>query len=168
MKFKQKKSRGGQRMTRHFLIASAVFVSLAGWGPAMAQGNPFAGTWKLNVAKSHFDPGPSPKSQTRTWGSDGKIFVKGMNAAGKPTTHTFTIKPDGKDYPSVGATDEGETVSTKRIDANTVQATFKREGKALETARYSVSENGKVLTLEAKSTAANPRTFHNVEVSERQ
>jgi hypothetical protein len=134
----------------------------------MAQSNPFAGKWKLNAAKSHFDPGPPPKSQTRTWESSGKVFVEGINAAGKPTTHTFTIKPDGKDYPSIGVTDVGETVSTKRIDASTVLATFKRGGKPLETARYSVSENGKVLTLEAKSTAANTRSLHNVEVSDRQ
>jgi len=155
-------------MTRHFLIAGAAFVGLITSGLAMAQGNPFAGTWKLNVAKSHFDPGPSPKSQTRTWESSGKVFVEGINGAGKPATHKFTIKPDGKDYPSVGATDEGETVSTKRIDAHTVQATFKRGGKPLETARYSISKDGKVLTLEAKSTAANTRSFRNVEVSDRQ
>jgi hypothetical protein len=134
----------------------------------MAQGNPFAGTWKLNTAKSHFDPGPAPTSQTRTWGADGKVFVKGTNAAGKPTTHTLTVKPDGKAYPSIGAKDEGETVSTKRIDARTVEATFTRDGKALETARYSVSEDGKVLTLVATGTAANPRSFHNIEVSEKQ
>ena len=155
-------------MMRHVLMAGAVFVGLIASGPAMAQGNPFAGTWKLNTAKSHFDPGPAPTSQTRTWGADGKVFVKGTNAAGKPTTHTFTVKPDGKAYPSIGAKDEGETVSTKRIDARTVEATFTRDGKALETARYSVSEDGKVLTLVATGTAANPRSFHNIEVSERQ
>ena len=27
-----------------------------------AQSNPLVGTWKLNVAKSKFDPGPGPKS----------------------------------------------------------------------------------------------------------
>ncbi len=161
-------SKGRSRMMRRLLIAGAVIVGLAAAWPAKAQANPFAGTWRLNTAKSHFDPGPGPQSQTRTWGADGKVFVKGVSAAGKPTTHTFTIKTDGKDYPSVGATDEGETVATKRIDARTVQATFSRGGKALERARYSVSEDGKVLTLEAQSTPANARSFHNIEVSERQ
>jgi hypothetical protein len=157
-------------MIRSFVMAGAVavFVALAVSAPVMAQGNPFAGTWKLNPAKSHFDPGPAPQSQTRTWASDGKVFVKGINAAGKPTTHTFTINPDGKAYPSIGATDEGETVATRRIDARTVEATFTRNGQALETARYSVSEDGKVLTLVATGTPANPRSFHNVEVSDRQ
>jgi hypothetical protein len=160
--------RTGQRRTRHFLMAGAVFIGLIVPGVAMAQENPFAGKWKLNLAKSHFVPGPSPKSQTRTWEPSGKIFVTGINGAGKPTTHTFTIKPDGKAYPSFGAKDEGETVSTKRIDARTVQATFTRDGKALEKARYSISKDGKVLTLVAEGTAANPRSFHNVEVSDRQ
>ena len=164
----QQSSMGLRRMTRHFLMAGAVFVGLGTSGLAMAQGNPFAGTWKLNTAKSHFDPGPGPKSQTRTWESSGKVLVEGINAAGKPATHTFTIVPDGKAYPSIAGKDEGETVSTKQIDANTVQATFTRGGKALETARYSVSKDGKVLTLVATSTAANTRSFHNVEISERQ
>jgi hypothetical protein len=155
-------------MTRHIPIAGAVFICFVTSGIARAQDNPFAGRWKLNTAKSHFDPGPAPKSQTRMWNSSGKVFVEGINAAGKPTIHRFTIKPDGKDYPSIGATDLGETVSTERIEAHTVQATFKRDGKALETARYSVSEDGKVLTLEAKSTSANTRSFQNVEVSEKQ
>ena len=153
-------------MMRHVLIA--VFICLVTSAIARAQDNPFAGTWKLNTAKSHFDPGPGPKNQTRTWDSSGKVFVQGIKAEGKAPTHRFTITPDGKDYPSIGATDMGETVSTERIDARTVRATFKREGRALETARYSVTEDGKVLTLEAKSAAANPRSFHNWEVSDRQ
>jgi hypothetical protein len=168
MKSTQRCSRTGRLVRRHLPIVGAMCVGLFASALAMAQGNPFAGTWKLNTARSHFDPGPAPTSQTRTWDADGKVFVKGINAAGKPTTHTFTVKPDCKAYPSIGAKDEGETVSTKRIDARTVEATFTRDGKALETARYSVSEDGKVLTLMARGTAANPRSFHNIEVSERQ
>ena len=30
----------------------------------MAQGSPVMGTWKLNLAKSKYNPGPPPKSQT--------------------------------------------------------------------------------------------------------
>jgi len=29
------------------------------------------GTWKLNVAKSTYDPGPPPKSETRSYSQDG-------------------------------------------------------------------------------------------------
>ena len=108
-------------MAQHFLIASAVVFGLATSGLAMAQDN-FVGTWKLNVAKSHYNPGPPPKSQTRRWESSGKVFVEGTEATGKPSTHGYTIKPDGKDYPATGATNGAETVATKRIDANILEA----------------------------------------------
>ena len=32
--------------------------------PALAQGDPQVGVWKLNVAKSKYTPGPVPKSGT--------------------------------------------------------------------------------------------------------
>ena len=35
------------------------------------QCDPFVGTWKLDLAKSQYDPGPRPKSQTRTWEPSG-------------------------------------------------------------------------------------------------
>jgi hypothetical protein len=31
------------------------------------SGDPSLGTWQLNVAKSKFEPGPAPKSETRTY-----------------------------------------------------------------------------------------------------
>jgi hypothetical protein len=33
--------------------------------------DPFVGTWKLDLAQSKYDPGPRPKSQTRTWETAG-------------------------------------------------------------------------------------------------
>jgi len=36
------------------------------------------GTWKLNLAKSTYSPGPAPKSQTLTieaWGEDGVKYT---------------------------------------------------------------------------------------------
>jgi hypothetical protein len=40
-----------------------------------AQGNTSLGTWKLNLAKSKYDPGPAPLSDTRVyeaWEGDGR------------------------------------------------------------------------------------------------
>lgn len=36
--------------------------------------DPFAGTWKLDVAKSTYKPGPAPKSLTVTIEAAGKAF----------------------------------------------------------------------------------------------
>jgi hypothetical protein len=35
--------------------------------PLIGQSTPLQGTWKLNVAKSTYSPGPPPKSQTLKW-----------------------------------------------------------------------------------------------------
>ena len=155
-------------MRRHFVSACAVFVALLTSGFSMAQGNPFVGTWKLNVAKSHYDPGPTPKSQTRTWESSGKVTIEGIDAEGKPRTYGYTIKTDGKEYPATGATNGADSVSAKSIDANTVQTTFKRGGKQFEVANYTVTENGKLLTIVSKGTTTAGQPFKNVQVWEKQ
>ena len=44
-------------MKRNFAVAAVFVLTLAVSGLLLAQGNPFAGIWKLNVAKSKYDPG---------------------------------------------------------------------------------------------------------------
>lgn len=54
------------------VVASGVFVVfVVFWAGvsqvAAADGDMRLGTWKLNLAKSKYAPGPAPKSQTRKW-----------------------------------------------------------------------------------------------------
>src|SRR5882672_992437 len=91
---------------------------------AMAQDNPFVGTWKLNVAASKFDPGPAPQSQTRTWDAAGAVSITGVNAAGKSVAYGYTITGNGKPYPTSGAIPNGaDKVSSKKANPNTIKAT---------------------------------------------
>jgi hypothetical protein len=53
-------------------LLSAVFATAAPQ-VGLTQSNPLIGTWKLNLAKSKFSPGPPPKSQTLTFEGRGKI-----------------------------------------------------------------------------------------------
>jgi len=55
--------------------------------PLLAQDNPFVGIWKLNLAKSKFEPGPAPKSQTRTVCQDGALTLMESAADG---THSYS------------------------------------------------------------------------------
>ena len=57
-------------------ISAWVFV-LAVARPAPAQSDPCIGTWKLNVAKSKFDPAAVRKSETRTWPCLAPAFHRG-------------------------------------------------------------------------------------------
>jgi hypothetical protein len=156
-------------MKRLFTVFAVILFALAAGGLVLAQNNPFAGTWKLNLAKSKYDPGPPPKSQTRTWDPSGNVSVEGVNAAGKPVAYGYPIKNDGKDYPTTGAVpNAADTIATKRINANTVEASFKRGGKHAETTRFVVSKDGNVLTITAKGTLPDGTAFNNLLVWDKQ
>ncbi len=62
-------------------------------------------------------------------------------------------KYDGKDYPLPGSKDS-RTVALKRIDSQTFETTFKRNGKVYEVNRSTVSNNGKVMTTTRKAINA--------------
>jgi len=75
-----------------------------GTGVALAA-DPVIGTWKLNVAKSTFSPGPALKSQTRSYAESAQgttLTIKTTAADGKESTATLTFKEDGKPYKHTG------------------------------------------------------------------
>lgn len=153
---------------RRAVLAMLAFV-LATGGLVLAQSNPFVGTWKLNSAKSSFSPGPGPRSQTRIWAADGKVTVEGVNPAGQPTAYAYTIVPDGKSYPATGAVPNGsDAVVSRRVDANTIETSFTRGGTPADTTTFSVSADGKVLTMTAKGTVAGGGALNDRLVLEKQ
>jgi hypothetical protein len=131
--------------------------------------DPLIGTWELNVAKSKFSPGPAAKSQTRIYEAAGegvKYTARGIAADGKPTLVQYTASYDGKDYPITGQPD-AETISLKKIDAYTTEATQKRAGKVVITVRREISKDGKTMTVTSKGTNAKGQALENVLVFDR-
>jgi hypothetical protein len=140
-------------MKRRIGVFAALVVVLAAGSVLLAQSNPFVGTWKLNLASSKYNPGPPPQSQTRTWDASGMVMVNGVGATGKPFSYGYSIKGDGKDYPTMGAIpNKADMISTKKIDANTYEAKFTTAGKQVETTTFTVSNGGKTLTIHAKGS----------------
>jgi len=137
-----------------------------------AQGkDPRIGTWKLNVAKSKFDPGPAPQSQTLkvdAVGKGEKITSETATADGKKVTVTYTANFDGKDYPLTGSALGADKVSLKRIDARTTERIDKKDGKPVVTIRRVVSADGKTMTATVKGTNAEGKPTNNVAVFEKQ
>jgi hypothetical protein len=129
------------------------------------------GTWKLNVAKSRFSPGPAPKSQTLTyeaWGTDGvKFTARGVGADGKATRWEFRAKYDGKDNPFTGNSD-ADAIALKRIDANTIQAITKMKGKITGNTKVVVSADGKTRTLTQTGKNARGQDVSNLVVYDKQ
>jgi hypothetical protein len=108
----------GNKM-RNVLAKLLIGVALA--SPlAFGADNNSIGTWKLNLEKSKFNPGPGPKSLTQTAEAveDGvKWTSTGEAADGTPINISFTAKYDGKDYPITGG--RADSIAIKEVDANT-------------------------------------------------
>ena len=145
---------------------------LAAAGAVSAAGvvDPVVGTWTLNLAKSTFNPGPAPKSQTRTYSVDAdgvSLSVAGALADGTAISQESTFKYDGRAYAMKGAADY-DAISLKQVNANTVKSTMMKAGKPVGTTTRTVSANGKVLTLSTKGTDANGKPYENIAVYDKQ
>lgn len=159
-------------MKRFVQFAAIALLAVAGSSALRAQSNPLVGTWKLNTAKSKFDPGPGPKSLTRTVEADGdgvKYSFEGVAADGKPTAYGFSVKFDGKDNPISGSMPSGaDTISAKRTDSHHFVATLKKDGKVVGTSKVAVSKTGKVTVVDSTGTDAAGKTEHDVQVYDKQ
>jgi hypothetical protein len=135
--------------------------------------DPRIGTWKLNVAKSKYSPGPAPQSLTvkvEPSGQGGeKVTAEFVNADGTRTTVQYTeANFDGKDYPLTGSQFGADTVSLKRIDRRTTERTDKKGGTVVQTLRREVSQDGKTMTVTTKGTDTQGQAMNNVAVFEKQ
>jgi len=122
-------------------------IATAHPGGVVPAADPFTGTWKMNQAKTKSYPGPTPKDEA--------ITLQALNNGLKGTIDD--IGPDGKPYhvewsglygrdnPPIGDP-SADALSLKRVDANTLECVFKKDGKELSKWRISVSKNGKTMT----------------------
>ena len=151
-------------------LGVVVVVASAFAGTVSAQTNSDLGTWKLNLAKSTFSPGPAPKSRTVVYAAAGqgvKFSLEGVNADDSKVALAFTANYDGKDVPITGSA-VADTTSLKRINATTTERTDKKGGKVVGTFTRVVSADGKSLTVTGKGTNPQGQAFTNVELYEKQ
>ncbi|PYN83132.1 MAG: hypothetical protein DMD87_30530 [Candidatus Rokuibacteriota bacterium] len=158
-------------MRKMLLVALGVVLLVADIVSVSAQASdPRIGTWKLNVEKSKFSPGPAPRSNAlkiEASGQGEKITTEGVNAEGGRIATQYTANFDGKDYPLTGSS-VADTVSLKRIDARTTVRTDKKDGKVVQTLTRVVSQDGKTMTVTVKGTDSQGRTVDTVAVWEKQ
>jgi hypothetical protein len=157
-------------LRRAFVIGTTLAILTPALAAIVPPADPVVGTWKLNLAKSTYDPGPPAKSETRVYTGNADtntVSWTGTNAAGKPVSGHITFKSDGKDYPTAGS-DEYDSISVKRIDASTIETVLKKRGKPVGTTRRVVSADGKVMTLTSKVTTAKGTVDSMTRVYDRQ
>jgi hypothetical protein len=144
------------------LLVLAVFATAAG---AAAADDAFVGTWKLNVEKSKFTPGPAPKSETVTIEPGGKVSVEEVMADGRTMSWGYTATAD---TPAAITGMENSTVVEKRVGDRVVEHTWKLGDMSNMTGRGLLSKNGKSMTYTLKGTNGKGEAVHNVEIFEKQ
>ena len=158
-------------MRMRILVGSAVAaLSVAAMVvTSAAQADPFVGTWKTNVAKSKYSPGPAPKSgvQVVTAEAGGyKAVTDTVPATGAPTHAEVSFKFDGKDNAVKGNPNVDTTAYTKN-DAHSYTATSKKGGKVTVTTKVVVSTDGKTRTATQTGTTSDGKPLNNTIVSEK-
>jgi len=151
-----------------------VFGSVFGLALSVAHSSspddPVLGTWKLNVEKSKFVPGPGWQSQIRVYQTTAAgvlVTWTGLDAKGEKMQVSYTYKYDGRDYPMAGS-GSYDTLNAVRVDALTVKSEEKRSGKTVGIAMRTVSPDGKVLTITDEGTNRKGQAFSQVLVFDRQ
>ena len=132
-------------------------LAIAGAQPGFAQSSALIGTWKLNLEKSKYNPGPPPRSATLTYTQDGQNFrntSQNIDAQGNATTTVFMHIYDGQPHPRTGSPLFDASAYT-RVDANTIIYTRLKAGKLIQIGTLVISQDGKTLTGTQTGTLAN-------------
>jgi len=132
--------------------------------------DPWFGTWKQNLARSTYSPGPTPTGpggirKEEPW-EGGLKSTQGPE--GQPARLEVIAKFDGKDYPVKGAAAANTTRAYTHINDRTVEYVTKVDGKVLTTVRTVVSTDGKTSTTTVTGQNAQGQTVNNTIVWDRQ
>jgi hypothetical protein len=157
--------------TRPFtLLAITLVVSMLMLGTSAQAADNQVGTWKLDLAKSKYSPGPPPKESTLKIEAqaDGlKFTIDSIDAEGKAVHMEFSPKYDGKDYPTTGMA-AADSITLKKVNDHTIEIVNKKGGTPLITTKSVVSKDGKTRTSTQKGKNAKGQDVSNTAVYNRQ
>jgi hypothetical protein len=135
--------------------------------PQVSSADRVLGTWVLVVEKSKYDPGPALKSQTRTYQAHPlgiKATIKTVYASGNSAGLQYTADYDTVEYPVLGSVDS-ETITLRRVDEFTAEASHGHAGKVIGTAKRVISSDGKTMTITYRGISEG-KEINNVSVYE--
>jgi len=135
------------------LVFGVAFLSSGSQAFAQARAaNPFIGVWELDRFKSVYEPiATQPQKQILTIAAAptaGQFTATTKTWRGEVANETtYTAAADGKDYPTTAAR---ATVAFKQVNATTWERTAKLFDEVAENATWSLSADGKMLTITRK------------------
>jgi hypothetical protein len=155
-------------------IALSVLLVVGSIGSAQDT-DPWIGTWRLNLAKSTFNPGPPPKSNTlkieAVSGGAQKHTFDGVNSQGQPTHSERVGKFDGADVPVQAVQPPSQAATTsafRRVDSRSFEVVNKSAGKLTSTVRVVISADGRTMTQTSNGTNAQGQKTNSISVYDKQ
>jgi hypothetical protein len=160
------------RRAPFMLIGTLLSLAIGGFPQiGFAQTDPLLGLWQLNIAKSKFSPAPPYKSMTTYFQGEGqnrKATVVGIDTSGNPISVAFLeLIEDGKPHPVTGSRIIDAATAT-RVDANTANISYLKEGKVVQTGTSVTSPDGRTWTLTLTGTLTDGRQMNFVSVFDKQ
>lgn len=147
------------RLSRFVLLGIALTTVL------VAAEDAFTGTWKLDVSKSKFHPGPPLQAQTVTIAPDGKVSVHTVATDGKTEDWSYSAAPEGTPAQIEGMPDS--TVTGKRLNDRTLEHVWKM-GPSTQHGKAVLSKDGKTMTYTLAGTNSKGQAVHDVEHYDKQ
>jgi hypothetical protein len=147
-------------LSRHLPLAALLIAA-----PVIAVGQaghvtPFTGTWKLNLSKSSFEPGPAFRSFTLTFTPDGTRHLEVIGADGRALEVSVPWSA-GKEVPVTATGGMEGATATSSIRGRKFHDTWRQNGLVIEEVHGVVSADGLVLTIDVDGTDSQGRSFHN-------
>jgi hypothetical protein len=162
------------RSTRLFLPALLGLSVVVGARPLLTSQSAGAGekvllgTWRLDLAKSTYFPGPGPRIETRIYTAD-KDGVQGAINRVYADGHTEIIeyRANYDHEQAVTGTPAYDAITLKKIDDYTSESILSHAGMVYGTARRVISPDGNTMTIafERKTrddTIRNVAVYHRV------
>jgi hypothetical protein len=150
-------------MKLRIAVCSLAFLVLAG---SLYAADPFAGTWKLNLAKSKQLPDDEsaqrPRETVITIEERGKEFIwtsRALSGNSKASVRILRVPVQGGPFTAVEGSSfpAGQTAVLKRVDDHTMETVTMLDGKAFRTEHTVLSADGRTITNEVNGTSSNPQ-----------
>ena len=138
-------------------------LSLAAQGAPITESS-LLGTWLLDLTRSHYVPGPPPRSETRTYSATPqgvRAVVKRSHADGRVETLEYLSNYDNE--MAVKGTEVFDSIKMTRLDEFTSESVLMHAGIVFGTAKRVISRDANTMTISFQrrdATASNTAVYH--------
>jgi hypothetical protein len=138
---------------------------------AIASEDPFVGKWVLDVARSEYPAGSCPETmviEMETVGRGVRYKSDAVYANGRTVHSEYTADYDGNQALVMGTRGMMLPVFLKRIDSNTVVASYTKSLQVVATSRRVISDDKRFMTVTTTAKDASGKSVTTIGVYQRQ